>query len=50
MVKPSYRGMFKDVSYNFTKGFDDWSHETVRNADSVSSSKTGCKDSNTYIG
>jgi hypothetical protein len=50
MAKPSYRGMFKDVIYNLTKGFDDWSHKTARNADSVNSSKSGRKDSNTYIG
>jgi hypothetical protein len=50
MAKPFYRGVFKDVSYNFTKGIDDRSHKTARNADSVSSSKTGREDSNTYIG
>jgi hypothetical protein len=50
MVKPPYRGMFKDITYNFTKRFDDRSHETARNANSVSSSKTGREDSNTYIG
>jgi hypothetical protein len=49
MAKPSYRGVFKDVSYNLTKGFDDRSHETARNANSVSNSKTGREDSNTYI-
>jgi hypothetical protein len=50
MAKPSYRGVFKDVKYNLTKEFDDWSHETARNADSVNSSKSGREDSNTYIG
>jgi hypothetical protein len=50
MAKPSYRGVFKDVKYNLTKGFDDGSNETVRNADSVNSCKTGRGDSNTYNG
>jgi hypothetical protein len=50
MEKTSYRGVFKDVKYNFTKGFDDWSHETARNADSINNSKSGREDSNTYIG
>jgi len=50
MAKPSYRGVFKDVKYNLTKGFDDRSNETVRNTDSVNSSKSGREDSNTYIG
>ena len=50
MAKPSYRDVFKDVKYNLTKGFDDQSNETVRNADSVNNSKSGLEDSNTYIG
>jgi hypothetical protein len=50
MAKPSYRGVFKDVNYNFAKGIDDRSHETARNTDSVNSSKAGREDSNTYRG
>jgi len=49
MAKPSYGGLFKDVRNNLTKRFDDWSHETVRNADFINNSKSGRKDSNTYI-
>jgi hypothetical protein len=50
VAKPSYRGVFKDAKYNLTKGFDDWGNETVRNADSINSSKAGREDSNTYRG
>jgi hypothetical protein len=50
MAKPFYRGVFKDVNYNFAKGIDGWSHETAWNTNSVNSSKTGREDSNTYIG
>jgi hypothetical protein len=50
MAKPSYRGVFKDVRNNLTKRFDDWSHEIVRNADSVNSSKTDREDSDTCSG
>jgi hypothetical protein len=50
MAKPFYRGMFKDVRYNLTKGFDDWSNQTARNTNSINNSKTGHEDSNTYNG
>jgi hypothetical protein len=50
MTKPIYRGVFKDVSYNFAKGIGEWSHETVRNADFISWSKADREDSNTYRG
>jgi hypothetical protein len=48
MEKPFYRGVFKDVIHNSTKGFDDLIRETAGNADSVNSSKAGRDDSNTY--
>jgi len=50
MVKPFYRGVYKYVNYNLTKGFDDWRHETVINTDFVNSSKADREDSNTYRG
>ena len=50
MAKPSYGGLFKDVRNNLTKRFDDWSHETVRNADSINISKTDREDSNKCSG
>ena len=43
MAKPSYRGVFKDVKYNLTKGFDDWSNKTA-NADSINSRKSKVLD------
>ena len=48
MAKPIYRGVFKDVSYNFTKGMDEQSHEMARNTDFVNRSKADREDSNTY--
>jgi hypothetical protein len=50
MTKPFYRGVFKDIRYNLTKGFDDLSHETARNANFVNSSKIDREDSNIYNG
>jgi hypothetical protein len=50
MDKPFYRGVFKDVIYISTKGFDDSIHQTAGNADSVNNSKAGRDDSNIYNG
>ena len=50
MANPFYRDVFKDVVHNSTKGFDDYSHKTAGNADSVNSSKAGREDSNIYNG
>jgi hypothetical protein len=50
MAKPSYRDTFKDIKYNSTQGFGDWSHEAMRNADSINRSKTNHEDSNTCNG
>ena len=48
MDKPFYRGVFKDVIYISTKGFDDLIRETAGNADSVNSSNAAHEDKNTY--
>ena len=50
MAKPLYIDMFKDVNYNLTKGFVDRSNKTTGNANSMNSSKTGHRNSNTYNG
>jgi hypothetical protein len=50
MEKPFYRGVFKDVIHNSTKGFDDLIRETARNADSVNSSNAANEDKNMYCG